>query len=526
MPAACPRCGHAPAGDEACARCGVVFARLEEPRRRSGDHPPGRPPEPHGGRDRRAVVLGPPDEARTGLHSTHVAWLVVVAVGLGVAVTETVKRSRRAAPPPGTAAPVFPAEAGPAPAAIPPPAMTALDRPPVLPDAAVETGGMSAEDRAVVGRVADALREPRVPGPADLDALARLVPAHPDDRGLRDLAVAALVAAANGDRRARQFAGAMARLRQAAELSPSSVVPWLGLLQVALDAGDWPGAEEAARSALSLDARSPDALRGLGYALLRQDRNREAEEVLRQAAEIGGHDAATTALLARVRKAMSDERGMTERNLAHFHVRYDGGAHEAVGREILRALERHYATLSSALGHQPASTIPVILFTRNAYYDASGAPAWSGGVYDSLDGRIRIPVGGLDASLTPDMDETLIHELTHAFVADMTRGVAPRDVHEGLAQYMEGKRVAAMLGPDHLRALAEGRLPGVGGFYAAALAFVEYLLGSRGMGGITDLLRQMGETGDVDAAFRAVYGSSHAETQRAFAVRLRQQHGS
>ena len=113
---------------------------------------------------------------------------------------------------------------------------------------------------------------------------------------------------------------------------------------------------------------------------------------------------------------------MAERRLAHFNVRYDGEEHEAVGREILRALERHYATLASALDYEPTNTITVILFTKEGYYNASGAPAWSGGVYDNIDGRIRVPVGGLTSSLTPDMDQTLIHELTHAFVADRTRG--------------------------------------------------------------------------------------------------------
>src|SRR6185503_2734557 len=122
-----------------------------------------------------------------------------------------------------------------------------------------------------------------------------------------------------------------------------------------------------------------------------------------------------------------------------------GQEHEGVGREILRALERHYATLASTLDHQPAASIPVILFSGQAYYDAAGAPAWSGGAYDTLDGRIRIPIGGLTPSLTPDMDGTLIHELTHAFVADRSRGVAPREIQEGLAQYMEGKRLGSAL---------------------------------------------------------------------------------
>src|SRR5262249_23079862 len=133
------------------------------------------------------------------------------------------------------------------------------------------------------------------------------------------------------------------------------------------------------------------------------------------------------ALLARIQKGLADENGMTEQRISHFNVRYDGESHEDVGREGLRALERHYATLVVSLDHQPQVTIPVILFSQQAYFDASGAPAWSGGAYDSIDGRIRIPIGGLTASLTPDMDGVLIHEVTHAFIADRSRGAATRE---------------------------------------------------------------------------------------------------
>jgi hypothetical protein len=220
-----------------------------------------------------------------------------------------------------------------------------------------------------------------------------------------------------------------------------------------------------------------------------------------------------------------DEKGMKDQHLSHFNVRYDGDAHDEVGREILRALERHYATLASTLDHQPGAAVPVILFSREAFYDASGAPAWSGGVYDNIDGRIRIPIGGLTASLSPDLDAVLIHEVTHAFVADRTLGRAPREIHEGLAQYMEGKRVASELDAEHLTALADGRIGGVPGFYLEALAFVEYLMGLRGQGGMNDLLRLIGEKGDVDDAFREVHGVDYRGAMKAWKARFRQQFG-
>jgi hypothetical protein len=226
-------------------------------------------------------------------------------------------------------------------------------------------------------------------------------------------------------------------------------------------------------------------------------------------------------VLARIERNAHSEDGMTAQNVSHFHVRYDGEEHLEVGREVVQALERHYATLVISLDHRPQSAIPVILFTREKYYDASGAPAWAGGTFHPDDGRIRVPIGGLTRSLTPGIDSTLIHELTHAFLHDKTRGVVPRDVNEGFAQYMEGERLTtAQLGQ-----LAKGEIGGVHGFYMGALSFVEYLIASRGLGGMNDLFKAMGETGNVNDAFRQVHGSDYAAVQKAWMNRLRQQHG-
>jgi hypothetical protein len=294
---------------------------------------------------------------------------------------------------------------------------------------------------------------------------------------------------------------------------------------VLLSTTDWPAIEAQAQQNLAADARDAQAWYALGYSLFRQDRNREAADALRSCLDVRDHGQARM-LLARIDKGLADERGMTEQQLSHFHVRYDGDAHEAVGREILQGLERHYSTLVSALDHQPQNTIPVILFSRERYYDASGAPAWSGGAYDGMDGRIRVPIGGLTQSLTSDLDKTLLHELTHAFIHDKSRGIAPREIHEGLAQYMEGERIASRLSGDQLAALARGSMGGVGGFYTEALSFVEYLMAARGAGGMNDLLREMGESGSVEQAFQRVHGSSFASVKRSWRQRLEQEYGT
>jgi tetratricopeptide (TPR) repeat protein len=496
----CPRCGQADPGPVACPRCGVIFAKL---------------------RARSAPAASTPqlnDDT-----SSRFSWWNVGAVLLVTVCGVAGWRNLRSPATPGAAARA--AEARPsrpeAPSAAEPPPPTLAAALAVPSEAVkVEAAGMSDEDRAK----ADAIVH-RMPGVsyADISVAEQLFARHPDE--LRGLLEVTLLNVADGERRRRRFADATALLQRAVTVETERARPALLLMGTLTEAGDWAGAEAAARTALAREPQNADAWHGLGYALMRQDRNKDAAEALRTALEIRP-DSTSQALLDRVAKGMEDERGMTEQQLSHFHVRYDGEAHDDVGREILRALERHYATLVSALDHQPQVTIPVVLFSRESYNSASGAPSWSGGVYDSLDGRIRVPIQGLTRSLTPDMDRTLLHELTHAFVADRTRGIAPRDIQEGLAQYMEGERVTERLTPEQLALLADGRAGGVMGFYLYALSFVEYLVATRGMGGMNDLLRAMGETGSVDEAFRQVHGQDYKATRRAWFQRLHQQHGS
>lgn len=393
---------------------------------------------------------------------------------------------------------------------------------PVLP---ADASGQTSQDVALGRQLADRVHLGLPVGDAEIRSAEGLASRHPDQEPFRNLFEAILLTGAKQDAAARRFDSAMARLRRAQQIRPDDPSPSLLLANVLTEIGDWGGAEAAARQALALAPRNLDAFRTLAWALFRQDKNREAVEVLQAALEIRDVSWAKD-LLDRIRKQSADERGMTEEQLSHFHVRYDGEEHAEVGHEILRALERHYATLAITFDYQPKEPIPVILFSREAYYTASGAPAWSGGVYDNTDGRIRIPIGGLDRSLTPDIDRTLIHELTHAFIADITHGTCPRDIHEGMAQYMEGKRLDKMLSTAQIKALAEGRIGGVYGFYLSALSFVEYLMGLRGQGGMNDLLRIMGETGSVDEAFRQVHGHDYRATRQAWWTRLRQQYAA
>jgi tetratricopeptide (TPR) repeat protein len=503
----CPRCGEPDVSSRECPRCGVILAKARAPRSRL--RPPPREREPPSLRSRASSVL-----------------LVVVALAAAVwairrpPLSDAPPRPKPTAALPSGGPPSAP-RADPR-AAVPRPtrpAPTPRERPVepvVLPDQG------AAADQATAERLSARLRSG---GPITADDVRAA-----EDLFLRyggpaaPLLEAVLLNAAEQERAARRYRDAAVLLRSAAAAVPASVRPHRALVAVHLESGDWPAAEASARAALSLAPADPEAVRGLAYALHRQDRSREAVEVLESFLD-DHDDASSRALLERIRGDVAPEAGLTEQRLAHFHVRYDGEEHTEVGREVLRLLERHYATLVRTFDHKPVSPIPVILLSRESYYTQTGAPAWSGGRYDSFDGRVRLPIGGLSAALDSEIDETLLHELTHAFITDSSRGVAPREIQEGLAQLVAGKRVETLLTQDQLTALAEGRIRGVGGFYLQSLSFVEYLAAQRGQGGINDLLQAMAETGDAAPAFERVYGRSFGALHRDWQIRLRNQYG-
>jgi len=501
----CPRCGALAVTTPECPACGVMLAKARAPRPRPDRSPP------------------------EGRHSA--AWRSLVLPGLGfvLLIAAAVAHLRRpgvdtkAAPRSGAQTAV-PTEAAPMTALDPGLAAALPDLPPpqFAPEASSASGPQAEADRATAERLAARLRAKARLTAEDVRAAEDLYARYP--AAARDLLEAVLVASAVAERSARRFDAAAGLLERALTIAPQSPRPRRALLGLRLDVGDWAGAEQAGRALLALSPDDAEAVRAVAYALLRQDRVREATELL--AAFLNVHaDEETRAFLARIQSDHAPEKSLDEARLAHFHVRYDGDAHEEVGREILRLLDRHYATLARRFDHQPAQPIPVILLSRQEYHAATGAEAWSGGQYDSFDGRVRIPIGGLSAAETPELDETLAHELTHAFVADLSRGLAPNELHEGLAQHVEGRRMS-QLDQERLRALADGRLRDVSGFYFGALWLVEDLVAQRGQGGINDLLRAMSATGSVDEAFRHVYGRDFAALQRQAQERLRQRHGS
>jgi tetratricopeptide (TPR) repeat protein len=246
-------------------------------------------------------------------------------------------------------------------------------------------------------------------------------------------------------------------------------------------------------------------------------------------------DPETKAALEKAERDKQQEESYKENESTHFNLRYDGSAEPELARDVLRTLETHFSAIESELGYTPPDSITVILYTRQAFVDVTQAPGWSSALND---GRIRVPVQGLNG-MSPELSRVLKHELTHSFVDQKTHQRAPTWIHEGLAQWMEGKR-SGENAPELTRLFGQGRMVPLGSLegswmnfdsnraayaYAWALANIEYIVMTYGMGDVERILDRIGASESTESAVRAVLHSEYGDLMQSAAAYLKKAYG-
>jgi len=147
-------------------------------------------------------------------------------------------------------------------------------------------------------------------------------------------------------------------------------------------------------------------------------------------------DTKVAGLLEKAERDKEAENDFKEGESQHFVLRYHGGASRQLASEVIYTLEEQFQSLQAELRYTPAEPIAVILYTREAFRDVTHVPDWAGALND---GRIRVPVQGME-KVSPPLAISLKHELTHSFLFQKTQGRCPSWLHEGIAQWMTGRR--------------------------------------------------------------------------------------
>lgn len=279
-----------------------------------------------------------------------------------------------------------------------------------------------------------------------------------------------------------------------------------------------PYAEHAARIA----PESPDVLDVLGYAQFAADRTRDAIRTWRRSLEIRP-DPAVQQMLAKAQRDATAEADFSERESSHFTLRYEGQqTSEAFRRQLIATLEAHYEDLVRDLGAAPRNSIPVILYTGQAFFDVTQAPSWSGALND---GKLRIPVEGV-SSVTPELSRVLKHELAHSFINQISGGRCPQWLHEGIAQAVEpkalanGRRLAELFQAQReipFNAL-EGSFMRFSPIeatlaYDESLAAAQYIQDTYGLSDLQRILQRLAEGSSTEAAIRTTIHSDYGQLQ-------------
>jgi tetratricopeptide (TPR) repeat protein len=308
---------------------------------------------------------------------------------------------------------------------------------------------------------------------------------------------------------------AMLLFRQGLRRSPDAPALLRGLGLAAVQAGRTEEALTPLEAAARADA---DAEVHVLLAHL-YDRRDDAGRALEHLRTVLGTDPAHEAarrLLDKVEREARAEAGFQREITPHFVVKWRAAVGADSRRALLAGLTAARERVVAQLGEAPRERVTVILYDAAQFQEVARVHGWVSGLFD---GKIRLPAGGT-LPARRHLERILVHEYAHAAVHDLARGRAPRWLHEGLAQVLEGATPDPMLrvpgrptlaGVEELLGDADPSRARTG--YDVALWVVQDLLDRGGMPAAGRLMMRLARGEAIATAVPAVYGLSLVELE-------------
>jgi tetratricopeptide (TPR) repeat protein len=238
---------------------------------------------------------------------------------------------------------------------------------------------------------------------------------------------------------------------------------------------------------------------------------------------LGGDKPAALRRLMKVRQELALASGQRYLETERFSFFWDPAISPVTVERIADRLAATYRVQSAFFGTDLPGVQIVVLYSGRSYFSLVSVPDWVSGVFD---GKIRVSLDP-DGGLTDELSAVLAHELAHAFIRHASADRAPGWLHEGLAQWWEGKRIPRYEVRDDFRSRSPYTLAEMEGNlarradrsaaranYVQALALVEYLFERSGEGAVACLVRDLGEGQTFSEALRAETGLTADELFR------------
>jgi tetratricopeptide (TPR) repeat protein len=267
----------------------------------------------------------------------------------------------------------------------------------------------------------------------------------------------------------------------------------------------------------------PQAYEVLGEVYYSLNRLEDAVAAWEHFQRLGGGSPTTLRRLSKVRQELALASGQHHLETEEFAFFWDPAIPASIVEDIADRLAATYREQSDFFATDlPAAQI-VILYAGRSYFSLVSVPEWVSGVFD---GKIRVsldPYGGVPDELFA----VLSHELAHSFIRHASADHAPGWLHEGLAQWWEGKRIPVREMRQEFRGRSPHSLSEMEGNlakradraaartnYVQALAVVEYLFERHGGGAVACLVRDLGEGRTFAEALKVETGLTPEELFR------------
>jgi tetratricopeptide (TPR) repeat protein len=267
----------------------------------------------------------------------------------------------------------------------------------------------------------------------------------------------------------------------------------------------------------------PQAYEILGEVYYSLNRLDDAVVAWEHFQRLGGESPAILKRLSKVRQELALASGQRHLETERFSLFWDPTIPPAMVERVADRLDASYREQSAFFGSELPVAQIVILYGGRTYFSFVSVPDWVSGLFD---GKIRLSLDP-DGGLTDELSAVLAHELAHSFIRHVSADRAPGWLHEGLAQWWEGKRIPRFDIRENFHGRApyslaqmEGNLAGrsdraaARANYVQALGLVEYLFERHGGGAVACVVRDLGEGRSFSESLRAETGLTPDELFR------------
>jgi tetratricopeptide (TPR) repeat protein len=238
---------------------------------------------------------------------------------------------------------------------------------------------------------------------------------------------------ANGYSRAGRWSDAISLLNTAVSLQPQSTTLRSNLGMALFNDNR---RDEALREFEGVAADAPDnalAKKMVGMLLYWKGQMKEALGALEEAAKLNPGDREIKETLEKIKKEYSVEKEFDVDKHLHFTVSFDGRKDYRIGTAVISALDEAWSKVGSDFNFYPDERVAVVIYQNKQFQDLLNKSENVGGLYD---GKIRVPVGGMDSERDWEQLRTvLLHEYAHVVVHFLTHNKCPLWLNEGIAEY-------------------------------------------------------------------------------------------